>query len=333
MTMPTSSLSTGPAKGYPPALVLTVAVLAGSFAAVFMRAALEAGIPALLVAAGRLGLAALFLTPLVLHRYRAELQRLSRSDLLYVLLSGLLIGLHFMLIARSLQFTSVLIASVLINSGPIWVALLERFFLRARLRRAVWIGIGVTFAGSGLIALSGLNSGAASGGSVEGSLLALTGAIAGSGYLVAGRKVRSRISIVPYVWMIFGSGGIVALAVMLLTATPLTGYAPEGYLWLLLITLIPQLIGHSGFNYVIGYMPATLVSLSGQVITALSAVWGFLMFHEVPGAVQVIASAIIVAGVVIAVVGQHQPPRNPPIARDPGQTSKPGASLPGGSTG
>ncbi|HSD84249.1 MAG TPA: EamA/RhaT family transporter, partial [Anaerolineae bacterium] len=76
-----------------PARIRLLAVLIGgicavSTASILIRAALADGVPALVIAAYRLTLAALLLTPLVLRTRRAELHRLTRRDGRWALLSG-----------------------------------------------------------------------------------------------------------------------------------------------------------------------------------------------------------------------------------------------------
>src|SRR5688572_5637556 len=117
-----------------------------------MREAMDEGIPPMLVSAGRLGFAALFITPWVLRRYRHDLANLNWEVGRFVLLGGVLICVHFLMVATSLKSTSVFINQALLNSAPVWTALLEITFLKARFPRLVWTGMAVTLLGSGLIA-------------------------------------------------------------------------------------------------------------------------------------------------------------------------------------
>lgn len=287
--------------------VICVALIAATFAAIFMRLAHSAGIPSVMVAAGRLLFAHLILTPLVLRRYRTQLRRLSHLELLLITGAGLWIAVHFVFLAYSLEHLTVLVVTVVINTTPLWVALLERFFLKAQLPRLVWIGLIVALAGSAIISLGGDTSGTtAPGDPTLGAVLAMLGAMAGSVYITIGRKVRAKVSLIPYVWMVFGVGALFGLGAMGITHTPLTGYSPEGYFWLLLLALGPQLIGHSGFNYALKYLSATLVSLSSLLLAVSTAVVAYWLFGEVPGGMDIIGSVIVGAGVALAIVGQRK---------------------------
>jgi drug/metabolite transporter (DMT)-like permease len=337
VTATSSLLPQSDAAGRPlnPYLILFIAICAASTAAVFMREALDTGIPPMLVGAGRLGFAALFITPWVLSRYRRDLSNMNRQVFGLAVLGAALICVHFILVATSLASTSVFINQALLNSAPVWTALLEIAFLKARFPRLVWIGMGVTLLGSALVAVFNLVGGTASGGTIEGSLLALGGSICGAAYLVVGRRVYGKIPVVPYIWMVFGIGSAMTLVIMVLTGIPVFGHSPNGYLWLIMIAILPQLVGHSFYNYVVGYIPATIVSLTNQTITLTSGLPAFVMLGQIPGVPQLLSSAVIITGVVIAIIGQNQPGKvkSVPIAREPVQTSNSSGSLSGGKSG
>lgn len=305
-------------------VAIFVGLIAASFAANFVRLSQEDGVPSLVIAAGRLGLAWLILTPLVVYRYQEQLRQINRRDLLLTGLAGLWIGIHLTLMAVSLEHTKVLISQVFINTMPLWVALLERFFLRAKLAKIVWAGLVLALLGSSVIAFSGLtqsddtaSSSAQPATTVEtseaerhdntllGGFLALSGALAGSVYMTIGRSVRGKVTLIPYVWMVFGGGGLTGLVFVFATRTPITGHEPMGYFWLLMLTLLPQLVGHSSMNYALAYIPAALVSLSTQAVTVISTIIAFFLFAEVPSEYDIVGSAIIAAGVSLAIWGQR----------------------------
>lgn len=307
-----------PARAY---VVLLLALMAASFAAVSIRLAQMNGIPSPLIAAGRLTLAALILTPLVLRRYRTQVARLPRRDRLWTLAAGFWIGTHFTLLNFALENSSVLVVQVIVNTGPLWTALMEVGFLGRRLPRLVYGAILVSLAGGALIAIASSLAAAPDGADLLldtgglrallvtedarnpllGAVFALGGAVAGAIYLTIGSNVRAGIAIVPYVWLVYGAGGLTAFIGVLLTGTPVLGHPLAGYGWLLFITLVPQLIGHSGFNYAVGYFPATVVTISTQIIAVTAGFIAFLLFAEVPTSLELTGSLVIGVGVLMAI--------------------------------
>ena len=159
------------------------------------------------------------------------------------------------------------------------------------------------------IPLSGNPPGAATGvadlsATVTGATLALVGALAVSVYMLIGRKLRSEIPVIPYVWMVYGVASLCTIAVILVSSTPVLGFRPQGYLILLAMGLVPQLIGHSSLNYLLEYFPAALVSMFSQLEPIGSAILAFVLFGQLPPNQQIAGSAIIVAGVVLASRGE-----------------------------
>lgn len=230
-------------------------------------------------------LGALILTPWVLQRYRVQRQQLTRRELAFTALARLWMAMHLTTAFDALEYTIVLVSSVLLGSSPLWVTLLEKTLLKGVLSRLMWIGLAVTIIG---VVLTAGSSGSGLGDNpLLGSVLSLAGAIAASLYSILGRRSRGRVSFVPYIWLVFVFDTGVSPLVTTLGHTPLVDYSAQGYLYLILLTLLPQLVGHMTFNYVLRHLPATYVSVAGELGVVFSALLAFLIFHEMPSALQV----------------------------------------------
>lgn len=288
-------------------VVLVAGVLAISSSAILIRGAQGEGVPSLVIAAARLTLAAIVLTPVALTKHRAQLANLKRRELVLALLAGIFLALHFAAWVTSLEYTTVLVSVVIVTTSPIWVALLEVVLLRAQISKHVVLGLAIAIAGGLIISFGGSpvdSDASARDASLIGGALSLIGAIAVAIYFVIGRSLRSTLSLVPYIWLVYGCGGIVLSIVVLISGVPVIGYSSLGYLFVLATALIPQLIGHSALNYAVGYLPATLVSLVTQAEPVGSALLALVFLGEIPGAIQLIGSAVILGGVVVATVAQ-----------------------------
>ena len=112
-----------------PYLVLGLGVFTVSWAAIFIRIAAA---PALVTGASRLTLASLILTPLTLWRNGRELRQISRADLRMLILSGVLLGLHFATWISSLTYTSVASSVVLVSTSALFTGVIVRFLLKER---------------------------------------------------------------------------------------------------------------------------------------------------------------------------------------------------------
>mgnify|MGYP001177789381 CR=1 FL=1 len=288
-------------------LFLAAGIVAVSLASIFIRYAFIEGMPSALVAAGRLTISALMLAPFALLRHRPELATLSRADFLLAVAAGFFLAIHFATWIASLEYTSVLISVVFVTTNPLWVALLEFVFLRQPLRRFIVIGLIIAFVGGVLIGIGGEADPADdSGQAVLGAALALAGAISIAIYLVIGRKVRAKLTLVPYVWLVYSIAAVFLIINLLLTATPVIGYSVNGYLLIVLLALVPQLIGHTSFNYALRYLPATLIGIITQIEPIGSAVAALILFQELPLPLQIFGSGLILVGVILATRGQSQ---------------------------
>ncbi len=295
-----------PARGAEPRvwLVLAVGVVAVSLAAILVRQAQQHGAPSLFIAAFRLTVAALLLAPFAWRRHAAELRALSRRDWLWAGLAGLFLAVHFAAWILSLEHASVLVCGVFVGASPLWVALLEILALRAALPHWTVVGLCVATAGGLLVGLNGV---AGSGANPPlGAGLATLGAVAHAVYLIIGRKLRDRMALLPYLTLVYGAGAAALLLALAIVRPPFGELSAAGYGWLAAVALVPQLLGHSSFNYALRHLPATIVSLAAQLEPVLSAVLAFAAFGERPAALQIFGGTVVLAGTMLAVAG---PPR------------------------
>ncbi len=291
--------------------ILLIGVLAVSTASLFIRFAQADGTPSLVIAAMRLTLAALILTPWTLYRHRPALHALSQRDIALALTSGALLAVHFAAWITSLEHTSVLISVVLVTTNPLWVALFSPLLLGESLNRRTLIGILIAIGGGLLISLNGDSRALLDGANpLLGALLALIGAVAAALYLIIGRRLRASLALVPYVWLCYGAAALFLLLAVLLTGNTITGYRPVVYLWLLLLAIFPQLIGHSSFNYALAHLPVAFVSLVILGEPVGSAILAVIFLQEMPGTAQIVGAALILFAVVFASQAQR-----PSVAR------------------
>jgi drug/metabolite transporter (DMT)-like permease len=297
---------------------LIVAIISVSTASIFIRFA-QQDAPSIVIAAVRLTFACILLAPVAIFRYRSELLSLTRCDLLLGLLAGLFLALHFATWITSLEYTSIASSVVLVSTGPLWVALLSPFLLREPLSKIVFWGLVLSMVGGTIISISdsctwqaGLVCPSFStilqGRSMLGNLLALSGALTVSGYLLIGRRLRSRLSLVPYIFVVYCMAAFILILIMLFSRQTPFGYSRNTYTWLFLLALIPQIIGHSTFNWTLRYLPATLVAVATLGEPVGSSILAFLIFHEEPGIIKAGGAILILIGILFAtrVQGDHE---------------------------
>ncbi len=292
--------------------VLLGGILAVSTASIFIRFAQHEGAPSIVIAVFRLSLATIGLAPLALTRYRGELRQFTKREWLLAMLSGFFLALHFATWISSLQYTSVASSVVLVTTTPLWVGLFAPLVLRERTGTSTYIGLALALTGGTVIGLSDACSWQA--GSIRcpaaadffgvtaflGDLLALAGAWMAAGYMLVGRKLRTRISLIPYIFVVYGMAAIVLIVIMFGMGESPLGYPAAAYLWMVLLALIPQMLGHSIFNWSLKYIPVSLVSVTLLGEPVGSTILAYFILQENPGWMKIIGAFLILAGIWLA---------------------------------
>ena len=126
-----------------------------------------------------------------------------------------------------------------------------------------------------------------------------------AGYMLVGRKLRAKMDLIPYIFVVYGMSAVVLIAIMLGMGESPFGFSPQVYLWLILLALVPQLLGHSIFNWSLKYIPASLVSVTllGEPIG--STVLAYFILLENPGWVKIGGATLILVGIwLVARIGK-----------------------------
>ena len=217
---------------------LFIAILAVSTASIFIRFAQMDGAQSLVIAALRLTFATLLIAPVALTRHKAEIKSLTRNQIALGVGSGLFLAVHFATWISSLEYTSVASSVVFVSTGPLWVALLSPMLLNEKLTRAAIAGLGLALLGGTVIGLSdacviqnGLQcpelSQVLQGRAMWGNFLALAGAWAVTGYLIIGRKLRIGMSLVPYIFLVYGMAAVTLIVIMFAAGESPLGFEPK----------------------------------------------------------------------------------------------------------
>ena len=293
-----------------PPLSLFIAILAVSTASIFIRFA-QTDAPSLVIAALRLTFATLMIAPLALTRHREEIKSLTRSEFILGIISGLFLAVHFGTWITSLEYTSVASSVVFVATGPLWVALLSPMFLNEKLARAAIVGLALALLGGTVIGLSdacviqnGIHcpelSHIMEGRAIWGNFLALTGAWAVTGYLMIGRKLRAKMSLIPYIFIVYGIAALALIVIMFTAGESPFGYQPKTYGWIFLLAAIPQLIGHSTYNWALRYLPAAFVAVTTLGEPIGSAILAYFILNETPQQATIIGGILILLGIYLA---------------------------------
>lgn len=286
------------------AIIMLTLVFSAGVTPIAIRIAQGEGIPSLVIVWMRLWLVSLGLLPLVWVRYRQDLARLTRRQALLAGLAGFWLALNLLLLFVSLEYTSVLMTSLLRRTTPMWIVLPEILIFGVVFSRRFWISLVVTLVGVALVGLGGLTAVQAGNDPLLGGALALVGSFCFGAYLLIGRQLNNLIPPLLYSFLVFSSAAICVSLAVAATGTPISGYSLEAYLWALVVTILAQVLGHLGMNLALQFLRATALAILLQVGVVLSAVIALLVFGEAPSVVQVAGSALVIYGVVVVTYEQ-----------------------------
>lgn len=293
MSTISSALSVHPPHRIHMVLVFIAGLVAISFASIFIK---MCGAPSLTIAAYRLSIASIFYVLFTKLRLGPVWSTFSWSQRRIALISGIFLAIHFTTWITSLKFTSVASSVVLVQSAPIFVAIGSFLFLGERPSIFTAIGIGIALTGSVIIGIHDFSHDSTS---IAGNLLAICGAIGAAGYMIAGRKLRAHIDTLHYVTAVYSVSAVLLLIFTLVSGTALTGYSMRDYMLLVAIAIVPQIIGHTIFNWGLRYVSATSISiiLLGEPIGA--SLLALFILDEMLSPTKVIGGLVIILGVIL----------------------------------
>jgi drug/metabolite transporter (DMT)-like permease len=221
----------------------------------------------------------------------------TRNELGWLILSGFFLSLHFTFWIASLKYTSVASSVVLVSTHPIFVGIGGRFFLKERMGLNLVLGIILSVFGSALISYGDMSL---SKETLMGDGLALLGAITASGYFLIGRKMRKSQNIFSYVLPVYSTAALILILFSLVFQEAFFGYPSTTYLYLFLLALVPQLIGHTTFNWALKYLPATMVTITILGEPVGSTFLAYLILGEALTTFKVMGGILIFIGIFIA---------------------------------
>jgi drug/metabolite transporter (DMT)-like permease len=274
-------------------LVLALGVFTVAWAAIFIRIAAA---PPLVTGACRLSLASLILTPVALWRDGAGRRRMTWRARGLGLASGLFLGLHFATWISSLSYTSVASSVVLVTTTPLFTGLAVRFLLSEDVSAQMFLGIALATVGGAII---GWGDFQVSGLALWGDILAVIGAVMASAYILIGRDLRRRLSLLAYVTPTYWVAALVLCFAMWWSGQSVAGYPTQTYLMFLLLAVGPQIVGHSSLNWALRYLSPTFVTAAVLGEPVGSAILAHLVLQESPSTSEILGGAVILAGIVV----------------------------------
>lgn len=274
-----------------PKVLLLMGVFGVSFSSIFIK---YSNAPSLVIATYRLGWTVLILFPLIGMKFRGEILKLKKDDILWNILSGFFLAVHFSLWFESLKFTSVASSTVLVSTEVIFSALGFVLVFKGRINRYGILAIIITFLGSIVIAANDYGGGK---NVLYGDALALLAAVMVAVYTLIGRKQRDHLSTTVYTFVTYSACFITLIIFDFISYTPIYGYGINEIILGLLLGISCTLLGHSVFSWCLKYLSPSYVSSAKLLEPVFASILAALIYREIPQISQIIGSIIVIGGV------------------------------------
>lgn len=273
------------------AALVTVVLWASAF--VGIRAAGEDLSPGAL-SLGRLAVGSALLGVFVLLQ-RGRLP--GRRDWPGIVVCGVLwFGLYNLALNAAEQRVDAGTAAMLVNVGPILIALLAGWLLREGFPRALVAGCAVAFAGAVVIGLATSERGV---GASWGAVLCVAAAAFYAGGVVAQKPLLSRASALHVTWLAATVGLVVCLPFAATLADEVGDADASSVAWMVYLGVFPTAIGFLTWAYALSRTTAGRMGATTYLVPPIAILVGWALLGESPEAFAFLGGALCLGGVVI----------------------------------
>ena len=199
----------------------------------------------------------------------------------------------------SIHYTSVANATLLANFQPVLVTLGGWLIFRRRFRGIFLVGMVLALLGAVLLV------GASSGGHLKGDLLGLLTAVFYASYFLSVGWLRERFATSTIMAHTVTCAAIILAPIAVLSGEPLLGYSMAGWLDVIGLAVVSQILGQGLVIYALAHLPAHFSAVTLLLQPAMAAGLAWWLFKETPAPQQAVGGAIMLAGIVLARKGSR----------------------------
>ncbi|MHA2425205.1 MAG: DMT family transporter [Candidatus Thorarchaeota archaeon] len=228
------------------------------------------------------------------HAYRGPLMKKNWKWLIGI---GVVLAFHFSTWFTSLFMTTVAASVVLVNTSPIFTAILSTVILGESLRRRSWVGVLIAVSGAIFLAWSDFESVGTP--ALTGDLLALLSGFLLAVYFIGGRRYAKGLPITVYTSVVYITAAGVTLVQCIALGINVIVLDPVEIMIFIALAIFPTALGHSVNNYLLTLIPAYVVSAAvlGEPIGA--TLLAIIFLGEIPHPLTLVGFGIIMLGIVL----------------------------------
>lgn len=233
-----------------------------------------------------------------------EWSNLTLREAAFAIAAGVALAFHFWAWNTSIHLTTIAASVTLVSLQPPIVIAISAFFLGEVPSRRQLLGIGIAVIGAMVIAIPDwvASVGAAPKGALLGNLLAISAAVTAAIYYTIGRHLRVKYGIWSYVGLCYGACTITLLVMAWTTGVQLAPQPNRELAIFAGLAIGPMLLGHTGLNWALKYMPAYVVNLVvlGEPLGATMLGALIPAIRQIPSVATIVGGVIVLTGVLLA---------------------------------
>ncbi|MBM7666710.1 drug/metabolite transporter (DMT)-like permease [Solibacillus kalamii] len=279
-----------------PYIPIIIGVISVSLSAIFVKlSSADAGV----IAFYRMLFSIMIMLPWFLMKYKNEIKVLSKRDWTFSSIAGVFLSFHFILWFESLNYTSVASSTVLVTMQPLFAFIGTYLFFKEKITLQTFIAGGIAILGSVLISWGDFKI---SGTALYGDILALIACALITGYLLFGQDVRKRLSLVTYTMVVYSVSTVTLFFYIIVKGESFGPYPAIDWMWFILLAIIPNLLGHNLFNWVLKWTSTNVISIAILFEPVGAALLAMFIFNEYLTVSQIVGGLVVILGIMLFVV-------------------------------
>jgi drug/metabolite transporter (DMT)-like permease len=222
----------------------------------------------------------------------------ARGDLPAIVLCGLLwFGIYNVALNEAERHIDAGTAAMLVNVGPILIALLAGVLLHEGFPRSLLTGSAIAFVGAIVIGLATSDGGLAASG---GAALCLVAALSYAGGVVSQKPVLARVSALQVTFLACTVGALACLPFTPTLVDELGDASGSAIRWTVYLGLVPTALAFTTWAYALSHTTAGRMGATTYLVPPLAILMAWLILDETPPALAVAGGALCLVGVVLA---------------------------------
>ncbi|WP_123040215.1 DMT family transporter [Cohnella candidum] len=282
-----------------PIIPLTVGMIAISFAPILVR---YSDAPASVQGMYRMLFTLLLMTPFGAKQLPG-IRSISWKDWALLGVAGLFLGVHFLLWMESIDYTSIASSTIILSLEPVLVMIGSFVFFKDKPARAAVIGLVIAFAG---VCCVGSGDSGVSRSALLGDTLSFLSTLAIAVNMLLAKRILTRVSSYLYSLAVFTVAFLFFAVYNLATDTPFFGYPGKEWLIFLLLAIVPTVLGHMIFNWLLAYVSATTISMSVFAEPVGASLLAIFLFSEMISVSQLVGGILVIVGLLLYLKPQKE---------------------------